>query len=88
LFGPNRHVLEHALRTGLAVMLVPLVWDWFDLPGLDQMAISVAAVMAVPGLAAKPEQAEAWVRQRARHRIAGCALGGVAGLCWQLPSRF
>ncbi len=80
MFGPNRHVLGYALRTGIAVMLVPMVWDWFGIPGLSQMGISVAAVMAVPGLAANPEQAETLMRQRALHRIAGCVLGGVAGL--------
>ena len=80
MFGANRHVLDHSLRTGIAVMLVPVVWNWFGIPGLSQMAISVAAVMAVPGLAANPEQAEALMRQRALHRVAGCVLGGVAGL--------
>lgn len=80
MFGPHRYVLNHALRTGIAVMLVPVVWDWFALPGLSQMAISVAAVMAVPGLAANPDQAEALMRQRALHRIVGCMLGGSAGV--------
>lgn len=80
LFGANRHVLGYAVRTGLAVMLVPLVWDWFALPGLDQMAISVAAVMAVPGLVTNPEQVAARMRQRGLHRAAGCVLGGTAGL--------
>jgi uncharacterized membrane protein YccC len=80
MFGANRHVLDHALRTGIAVMLVPLAWDWFGIPGLSQMAISVAAVMAVPGLAANPQQADAVMRQRALHRTVGCFLGGGAGL--------
>ncbi len=80
LFGRNLHVLNHAVRTGLAVMLVPLVWSWFGLPGIDQMAISVAAVMAVPGLLGNPEQAELLMHQRSLHRVAGCALGGFAGL--------
>jgi len=80
LFGANRHVLGHALRTGLAVMLVPVVWNWLELPDLSQMAISVATVMAVPGLAQNPEQIEARIHQRVVLRIAGGLLGGAAGL--------
>jgi uncharacterized membrane protein YccC len=80
LFGANRQVLGHALRTGIAVMLVPIVWNWFALPDLSQMVISVAMVMAVPGLAQNPEQVEARIHQRVVHRIAGGLLGGAAGL--------
>src|SRR5450631_59683 len=38
----------HAIRSGITVMLVPPVWFWFELPSLSQMAITIAAVMAVP----------------------------------------
>jgi uncharacterized membrane protein YccC len=81
LSGAQWPFLRHALRAGLAVMLVPLVWRWLDLPSLSQTAITVAAVMAVPGPPANDaamNQQE--IIERAIHRILGCLFGGVAGL--------
>ena len=76
LLGVNWHALSHAMRTGMAIATVPLVWRQLELPNLSQMAISVGAVMAVPVLSGVPDQDVAAIRQRLLHRSAGCALGG------------
>lgn len=78
LFGANWPTFLHALRCGSTVMLIPLVWTGFDLPGLPQMAVTVAAVMAAtPG--ADVTNPMAFVT-RALHRLLGCLFGGIAGL--------
>ncbi|MBB5574006.1 MULTISPECIES: FUSC family protein [Rhizobium] len=79
LFGPNWHVLSHAMRTGMAVAAVPLVWRQLELPNLSQMAISIGAVMAVPTLTGISERDQSAIAQRMLQRIAGCILGGCFG---------
>ena len=37
------------MRAAIAVVIVLLVWIWLDLPSFQQMAITVAVVMAAPG---------------------------------------
>lgn len=78
LLGVNRPALLHAWRSGITVMLIPLVWVGLDLPGLAQMAITAAAVMAVqpPG---GFEDHTPFVT-RAVQRLLGCLIGGVVGL--------
>jgi uncharacterized membrane protein YccC len=61
-------------------MLLPLIWSWLDLPSLSQMAITVAAVMAVPTLSADPSETARAVIQRAAYRLIGCFLGGATAL--------
>ncbi len=73
------HVL-HAMRTGLTVMLLPWVWSALNLPSLAQMSVTVAAVMAVPVLAASPLQGGRQVVSHSYQRLLGCFLGGIAGL--------
>lgn len=80
LLDRNWHALSHAMRTGLAIAIVPLLWRQLELPNLSQMAISVGAVMAVPALSGVPDQDAAAIRQRLLHRFAGCALGGFAAV--------
>jgi uncharacterized membrane protein YccC len=80
LFGRNRHVLQHAMRTGAIVALVPLVWRVFELPDLSQMAISIGAIMAVPELTGDPGRDQQAVAERAAHRMLGCVIGVGAGL--------
>jgi uncharacterized membrane protein YccC len=80
LMGENWPKTRHAVRTGLAVMLMPLIWSWFDLPGLAQMAISTAAVMAVPVVSGRARDDQRMVLERAMQRLTGCCLGAVAGL--------
>ncbi len=46
----------------------------------SQMAITVAAVMAVPSLSADPNETARMVTLRALHRLLGCFLGGAAAL--------
>jgi uncharacterized membrane protein YccC len=71
---------QHALQAGLSVVLVPFVWNWLDLPGLSQSAITVAAVMAIPAVSDDEDAVQNEVAKRAVHRILGCLLGGIAGL--------
>lgn len=80
LFDRNWHVLGHAVRSGLVVAAVPVVWRVLEIPSLSQMAISVTAVMAVPQLSGDAAQDEAALLQRGAQRIAGCGLGAGAGL--------
>jgi uncharacterized membrane protein YccC len=79
LFGAQWPVLLHALRGGVAVAVLPFVWSWFELPSLSQMAVTVAAVMAVPTLSGTDRDARLIMR-RALHRMGGCLIGGAASL--------
>ncbi|MDK4739715.1 FUSC family protein [Rhizobium sp. CNPSo 3464] len=79
LLGGNWHVLSHAMRTGMAVAAVPLVWRQLELPNLSQMAISIGAVMAVPTLTGVSEKDQSAIAQRMLQRVAGCILGGCFG---------
>ncbi|MDL2399554.1 FUSC family protein [Rhizobium mayense] len=79
LLGPNWHVLSHAMRTGMAVAAVPVVWRQLELPNLSQMAISIGAVMAVPTLTGISDKDQSAITQRMLQRVAGCLLGGVFG---------
>jgi uncharacterized membrane protein YccC len=80
LFDAQWPAMLHAIRGGLTVMLVPLVWFWFELPSLWQMAITVAAVVAVPAPSdTAPDQGRLLV-MRAIHRLIGCFLGGFVAL--------
>jgi len=80
LMGARWPAVLHAVRTGLTVMLLPWAWSWFDLPGLSQMAITVAAVMAVPALSDHPLENGRLIAGRAVQRLLGCTLGGVVAL--------
>jgi uncharacterized membrane protein YccC len=80
LLGEQWPAVQHALRAGFGVMLVPLVWGWLDLPSLSQAAVTVAAVMAMPALSSDPEADQRKVTERAIHRILGCLVWGLAGL--------
>jgi uncharacterized membrane protein YccC len=80
LSGAQWPSVRHGLRTGLAVMLVPPVWRWLDLPSLSQSAVTVAAVMAVPALSNDAAADQQKITERARYRVIGCLFGGLAGL--------
>jgi uncharacterized membrane protein YccC len=80
LLGARWAATQHALRAGLGVMLVPLAWDWLQLPGFSQAAITVAAVMAVPALSEDESGHREAIGARGIHRILGCLIGGLAGL--------
>jgi uncharacterized membrane protein YccC len=80
LLGANWPAVQHALRSGTAVALLPLVWNWLQLPSLSQGAITVAAVLAIPSLSADPLGAGRLIVERGLHRLLGCLFGGLAGL--------
>jgi uncharacterized membrane protein YccC len=78
LLGANRPALLHALRSGITVMLIPLIGIGLDLPGLPQMDVTAAAVMAVQ----PPRGFEDHTPfvTRALQRIWGCLIGGAVAL--------
>nr|WP_294518041.1 FUSC family protein [uncultured Rhodopila sp.] len=80
LAGAQWPAVRHALRAGIGVMLVPLVWNWLELPSLSQTAVTVTAVMAVPALSGDSARDQQTVTERGLHRFLGCLLGGLAGL--------
>jgi uncharacterized membrane protein YccC len=82
LLGKNWQAVLHSFRAAIAIMMLPLIWSWLDLPSLSQMAITVAAVMAVPNLSSNPNETAAVVIQRVLHRLLGCFLGGAAALAF------
>ncbi|MBX9700105.1 MAG: FUSC family protein [Acetobacteraceae bacterium] len=60
-----------ALLAALAVLLVVLLWDIFDLPFVTQMAIGVVIVIDRDAIA---------LRRRGAQRLLGCAVGGLYGI--------
>ena len=82
LLGAQWPAVQHALQAGAGVMLVPVVWNWLELPSLSQTAITVAAVMAVPALSQDTEKNRQTVTERALHRVFGCLVrrSGRAGV--------
>lgn len=80
LLGARWPAVLHAVRSGITVALVPLVWSWFELADVSQMAVTVAVVMAVPILSDHPVNQGRLIVTRALHRMIGCFFGGVAAL--------
>jgi uncharacterized membrane protein YccC len=80
VLGAQWPSMQHALRAGVGVMLVPWVWNWLELPNLSQTAVTVAAVMAVQAVSEDEVANRQKVATRATHRILGCLIGGLAGL--------
>jgi uncharacterized membrane protein YccC len=80
LLGAQWPATRHAIRAGLAVMLIPVVWRLLDLPSLSQMAITVTAIMGVPSVSSDPKVDQQLLVERAMQRLFGCLFGGVAGL--------
>jgi uncharacterized membrane protein YccC len=79
-FGIDWLVTMHAVRSGIAVAVIPLAWSTFYLPGLSATATTVAAVLAVPVLANHPVDHEALIIAKATYRLIGCFLGGTVGM--------
>ena len=80
LFDARWPAVLHAVRAGIAVASIPLVWSWFDLPDITTMATTMASVMAIPVLADHPLDDGRRIIGRAVQRLLGCCLGGALGL--------
>jgi uncharacterized membrane protein YccC len=80
LTGAQWPCVVHALQAGVAVLTLPLVWNLLALPSLSQTAVTVAAVMAVPGVSGDTHTDQSKITERAIQRLLGCVYGGVAGL--------
>jgi uncharacterized membrane protein YccC len=77
LLGRGWPAVMHALRSGIAIAVVPVVWSWFYLPGLSTMATTMASVLAVPVLSDHPLDDAPRLVGKAVQRAVGCGLGGV-----------
>jgi uncharacterized membrane protein YccC len=67
----DREFASIAVTGGMAIALIPLIWDTLNLPGLDQTPITAFVILtATPGVSS-------W---KALTRAAGCLLGGLYGL--------
>lgn len=89
LLGARWPAVEHAVRSGATIMLLPVIWNLFNLPSLAQMAVTVAAVMAVPVTTDDPRAMGRTVIGRSELRLLGCLCGGTLGLlCLALPLTF
>ena len=73
-------VVVQGIRAAVAVVIMLLAWIWLELPSFQQMAITVAVVMAAPGAGGVGFDARHAVAERALHRFLGCLIGGVAAL--------
>jgi uncharacterized membrane protein YccC len=72
-------LLEHSMRGGLAVALLPFVWRWFEIEDFSQTAITSYVVMIVP-LAVVRDRQPSTIYERMAHRTLGCLLGGATAL--------
>jgi len=79
LLGSGLPIVMHAIRSGVTVALLPVVWSTLDLPGESQMAITLVAVLATPVLT-DLHATHRRVVERALHRLLGCAMGGLLAL--------
>jgi uncharacterized membrane protein YccC len=79
LFNVRWPVVLHAVRGGIAVAAIPLLWSYFYLPGISGTATTMASVLAVPVLADRPLHDRMMI-ERALHRLLGCLVGGGVGL--------
>jgi uncharacterized membrane protein YccC len=80
LLGARWPAVLHAVRSGIAVAVIPLLWSYFYLPGLSATATTVASVLAVPVLADHPLDSNRKMVEKAAHRLFGCLIGGIAAL--------
>jgi uncharacterized membrane protein YccC len=80
LLGARWPAVLHAVRGGIAVAVIPVLWSYFYLPGLSATATTVASVLAVPVLADHPLDSDRKMVERAIHRLLGCFVGGIAAL--------
>jgi uncharacterized membrane protein YccC len=67
----DRELAAIAVTGGIAIALIPLIWETLDLPGLGQTPITAFVIIVAS------RQEPGW---RALTRTAGCLLGGLWGL--------
>jgi uncharacterized membrane protein YccC len=67
----DRELMVVAVTGGIAIGLIPLIWDTLDLPSLGQTPITAFVILTAM------RQEPVW---KATTRLAGCLLGGVYGL--------
>jgi uncharacterized membrane protein YccC len=79
LLGRKLPIVLHAIRSGVMVALMPIMWSTFDLPGASQMAVTLAAVLATPVLTDLDETHRRIVG-RGLQRLFGCFVGGLSAL--------
>ena len=80
LFDEDWPVALQGIRAAVAVVILLFVWLWLDLQDFQQMAITVAIVMAAPGPGDVGARSRDAVSERAVHRFVGCLVGGLAAL--------
>jgi uncharacterized membrane protein YccC len=80
LFGAQWPAVTYALRSGIVIAALPVIWNTLYLPGVATMAVTVAAVMAVPQLPGHTLDDPARLTAKAAYRLLGCFVGGIAGL--------
>jgi uncharacterized membrane protein YccC len=68
------------IRAAISVVILLFAWLWLELPDFQQMAITVAVVMAAPGAGGAGIEGRHAVAERSLHRFLGCLVGGVAAL--------
>ena len=81
LFGAQWPATLHALRGGVTVMLIPMIWYYFDFPPIAaQLGVSSVMVTGTPALGLSAQALKEKLIERAEHRFLGCLAGGVAAL--------
>lgn len=89
LLGRQWPAVLHAVRSGIAVAVLPVAWSWFDLPALTAMTMTVVSILAAPVLPSHPLDDAARIIDKSVKRLLGCCLGGglaVLLLAWPLDS--
>lgn len=67
----DRTIRRQALAGGIAMVVVPGLWMWYDLPSITEIAVSALIVLQV-------DDVETF--RKGVLRIVGCILGGTVGL--------
>jgi uncharacterized membrane protein YccC len=89
LLGRQWPAVLHAVRSGIAVAVLPIAWSWFDLPALTSMTMTVVSILAAPVLPTHPLDDAARIIDKSVKRLLGCCVGGglaVVLLAWPLDS--
>lgn len=67
----DKTILRQAVAGGIAMVLVPLLWMWYDLPSITEIAVSALIVLQLDDLE---------TFRKGVLRVTGCILGGTIGL--------